>query len=105
MLEKLRKRSLYTKHAKTENQQKRVYVFASDHGIALESVSAYPQEVTAQMVLNFLNDGAAINVFSRHKGQRFLLLTQGFCRILKQTQKLYLNKVGNSTKNFLKNQP
>lgn len=42
-----------------------VYVFAADHGVIAEGVSAYPREVTAQMVLNFVAGGAAINVLAR----------------------------------------
>jgi nicotinate-nucleotide--dimethylbenzimidazole phosphoribosyltransferase len=45
---------------------KAVYVFAADHGITAEGVSAYPAKVTQQMVLNFLSGGAAINVLARH---------------------------------------
>lgn len=47
---------------------KTVIVMAADHGVAEEGVSLYPSEVTAQMVLNFLASGAAINVLSRHAG-------------------------------------
>jgi nicotinate-nucleotide--dimethylbenzimidazole phosphoribosyltransferase len=48
-----------------EPLQKAVYVFAADHGVTAEGISAYPSEVTRQMVLNFLAHGAAINVLAK----------------------------------------
>lgn len=78
-----------------------VIVFAADHGIAEEGVSAYPQEVTAQMVHNFLQEGAAINVFTRS--------VNGFIEIVDVGVKsdidadgLIVEKVAYGTKNFAK---
>lgn len=48
-----------------EEIRKGVYIFAADHGVAAEGVSAYPREVTYQMVLNYLSHGAAVNVLAR----------------------------------------
>jgi nicotinate-nucleotide--dimethylbenzimidazole phosphoribosyltransferase len=54
-----------------------VVVMAADHGVADEGVSAYPQEVTAQMVKNFLTGGAAINVLARQHGARVVVADLG----------------------------
>src|SRR6266498_1580456 len=53
---------------KPEVLRQRIYVVAADHGVVAEGVSAYPREVTAQMLYNFLRGGAAINVLARHGG-------------------------------------
>lgn len=54
-----------------------ISVFAADHGIAASGVSAYPQAVTAQMILNFAAGGAAVSVLARHSGARFEVVNLG----------------------------
>ena len=54
-----------------------IVVAAADHGVTGDSVSVYPQEVTAQMVRNFLSGGAAINVLARHCGARLMVVDAG----------------------------
>lgn len=56
---------------------KAVLVAAADHGVAAQGVSAYPPEVTAQMVLNFLGGGAGINVLARQAGAKVLVVDAG----------------------------
>lgn len=56
---------------------KAVVVAAGDHGVVARGVTGYPQEVTAQMVLNFLSGGAAINVMARNAGVRLVIIDAG----------------------------
>jgi nicotinate-nucleotide--dimethylbenzimidazole phosphoribosyltransferase len=58
-------------------RKKAVYVFAADHGVAQQGISAFPAEVTPQMVLNFLNGGAAINVLANHFGAEVIVVDMG----------------------------
>ena len=58
-------------------KEKVIFVLAGDHGVAAEGVSAYPQEVTAQMVLNFINGGAGINVLARYIGAKVMVVDMG----------------------------
>lgn len=78
-----------------------ILTFAGDHGVAAEGVSAFPQEVTPQMVANFANGGAAINVLTKHAGAGLKVIDVGVafpCDFKNVIQR----KVANGTANFVK---
>lgn len=81
--------------------KKRAVVFAGDHGVAAEGVSAYPAEVTPQMVLNFVNGGAAINVLARHAGADIKIVDIGVNHDFGDLQGLIQRKVRRGTRNFV----
>lgn len=75
-------------------------VMAADHGVVAEGVSAFPQEVTPQMVVNFLNGGAAINVLSRHAGSEVICVDIGVAVDVNHPE-LKVRKVKYGTDNFV----
>ncbi len=75
-------------------------VFAADHGIACEGVSAYPQAVTVQMVGNMLAGGAAINVFARQHGFALQVVDAGVAADLADHPQLLKRKIANGTHNL-----
>ncbi len=77
-------------------------VFAADHGIAAEGVSAYPQAVTVQMVGNMLAGGAAINVFARQHGFALQVVDAGVAANLPAHPQLLPRKIAMGTKNLCK---
>jgi nicotinate-nucleotide--dimethylbenzimidazole phosphoribosyltransferase len=84
--------------------QPRIMVFAADHGIAPAGVSAFPQEVTAQMVMNYLSGGAAINVLARQLGLALAVIDAGVASPLTPTPGLIVRTLGRGTRNYL-NEP
>jgi len=82
--------------------KKAVFTFAADHGVAEEGVSAFPQEVTQQMVLNFIRGGAGINVLARHAGADVIVVDIGVKADFEPMEGLEIRKVLYGTKNMTK---
>ncbi len=78
-----------------------VFTFAADHGITKEGVSAYPSEVTPQMVLNFLRGGAGVNVLARHAGVDVRVVDIGVDHDFGTVPGLISKKVMRGTRNML----
>jgi nicotinate-nucleotide--dimethylbenzimidazole phosphoribosyltransferase len=81
-------------------RRKSVILAAGDHGVVAEGVSAYPQEVTPQMVYNFLRGGAGINVLARHAGAEIVILDAGVAADLEPHPLLRSVKVAHGTANM-----
>jgi nicotinate-nucleotide--dimethylbenzimidazole phosphoribosyltransferase len=77
-----------------------IFTFAADHGVSRAGVSAYPREVTAQMVFNFLSGGAAINVLCRHYGIQNVVVDVGVDFDFPELAGLVSKKVSRGTENF-----
>ena len=78
----------------------RLILFAADHGIANEGVSAYPQAVTRQMVANFLAGGAAANVFARENGVDLSVVDAGVAGEAIDAPGLVSRRIGAGTRSF-----
>ena len=73
---------------------------AGDHGVTEEGVSLFPQEVTAQMVFNFVNQGASINVLAKHAGARVKVADLGVNYDFEPNLPIFHKKVAKGTANF-----
>lgn len=84
-----------------ELQQPTILVFAGDHGIAKKGeVNPYPQEVTAQMVYNFVNGGAAINVFCKQNNIALKIIDAGVNHDFNKIENIIHAKISYGTKNY-----
>lgn len=81
---------------------KGVYVFVGDHGVVEEGVSAYPREVTALMVRNFLNGGAGINVLARCAGAEVKIVNIGMADPVTEAPELIQRCVRRGAGNILR---
>lgn len=85
-----------------EIAKKVIFTMAGDHGVAEEGVSAFPQEVTCQMVENFLKGGAAVNVLAHHAGAKVIVVDCGVKGDIAPRQGLKIRKIGYGTNNITK---
>jgi nicotinate-nucleotide--dimethylbenzimidazole phosphoribosyltransferase len=83
-------------------ERKAVIVMAADHGATAEGVSAYPAAVTAQMVLNFVQGGAAINVLAAQAGARVVVVDMGVAAALPADPAIISRPVARGTANMVK---
>jgi len=81
-------------------RHKAVITMAADHGVVAEGVSLFPQEVTAQMVNNFIGGGAGVNVIARQVGARVIVVDMGVAADLAVAPQLLSRKIAYGTRNM-----
>lgn len=81
-------------------KHKAIITMAGDHGVVAEKVGNWPQEVTAQMVYNFLRGGAGINVLARQAGARVVVVDIGVATKLEPNPQLLSRRVASGTRNM-----
>ena len=95
-----------TRKDKPELKNKVIFTFAADHGVTEEGISAYPKEVTAQMVYNFIRGGAGINVLAAYVGAKVVVADLGVAEQIQKSkiknQDFVDKKIALGTKNFAK---
>ncbi len=91
---------LATGRARPVLGRKKIFCFAADHGVVDEGVSAYPREVTPQMVMNMIAGGAAVNVLARHSGAELLVVDMGVDDPLEKADGLCRKKIRRGTDNI-----
>lgn len=85
-----------------DTEKKVIFTFAADHGVVEEGVSAFPKEVTPQMVFNFLRGGAGVNVLARHAGADVRVVDIGVDYDFGDIPGLIHGKIARGTRNFAK---
>jgi len=81
-------------------KDKAIFTLAGDHGVVAEKIGNWPQEITAQMVANFIHGGAGINVIARQVGARIVTVDMGVATDLESSPNLLVKKVGYGTQNI-----
>lgn len=85
---------------KPQVRRKTVIVAAGDHGVVAQGVTAYPQVITGQMVLNFLSGGAAVSVMAKHAGVRLVVVDAGVVSDIPDHPWLKRVSIGKGTKDI-----
>ena len=84
-----------------KGDKKTIITMAGDHGVVAENIGNWPQEVTTQMVMNFIKGGAGINVLARHIGARVITVDMGIISNIPPTPGLLIRKINRGTDNIV----